>query len=331
MQLVESYIKEVTRRVPAQKREKIATELQSTIDEMLPGNYSEQEEKAVLEKLGNPALMASKYVNRPMYLIGPRYFELYITVMKIVFPIVAITLFILTILGELFSFSGEEKVINFIFSIIMESVLNILGALFQAFFWITAIFVILERRDKSKSNVPLTVTGKEWTPEDLKALSEKAKEKLVSKWELFISLFGLAIFLFLYFYNEKIIGVYESYNGELEFVLPVFNAGVLLAFWPIIMLAITIEVGMLLYRYVIGQWTKKMALWNTVRNLFSTIVFLIVIFEDNLMNHEFVSYTEGLFDFTVKGNISYVTLIVSIWIIIAVIDVIKGFTKAYQR
>ena len=329
MRLVESYIEEVTRRVPAQKREKIATELQSTIDEMLPRNYSEHEEKAVLEKLGNPALMASKYVNRPMYLIGPRYFELYITVMKIVFPIVAITLFVLTIL-DFFSFSGEEEIIQFTFSIIIESVLDILGALFQAFFWITAIFVILERTDKSKSNVPLTVTGKEWTPEDLNTLTKKTKRKLVPKWELFISLFGYVFLLFLYFKNGEIIGVFESNNGELEFVLPVFNADVLLAFWPIIMLAIIIEVGMLLYKYVIGHWTKKMALWNTVHNVFSTIVFLIVIFEDNLINHEFISYMEGVFNFSVNGNALF-TLIVSIWILTAVIDVIKGFSKAHQR
>ena len=40
---------------------------------MLPDEYGENEVKNVLEKLGNPAILANQYQDRPMYLIGPAY------------------------------------------------------------------------------------------------------------------------------------------------------------------------------------------------------------------------------------------------------------------
>ena len=61
MNLIEIYIQEVTRRLPEKSREDIALELRSTIEDMLPDDYSEEDVKSVLEKLGNPAALASGY------------------------------------------------------------------------------------------------------------------------------------------------------------------------------------------------------------------------------------------------------------------------------
>ena len=77
MNLIEVYIQEVTRRLPEKSREDIALELRSTIEDMLPDDYNEEDVKLVLEKLGNPASLASGYQDQPMYLIGPRYFDVY--------------------------------------------------------------------------------------------------------------------------------------------------------------------------------------------------------------------------------------------------------------
>ena len=43
MKLIEVYIQEVTRRIPEKNREDIALELRSTIEDMLPGDYSEED------------------------------------------------------------------------------------------------------------------------------------------------------------------------------------------------------------------------------------------------------------------------------------------------
>lgn len=61
MKLMEIYIQEVTRRLSEKSRDDIVLELRSTIEDMLPADYTEQDAKVVLEKLGNPAILASGY------------------------------------------------------------------------------------------------------------------------------------------------------------------------------------------------------------------------------------------------------------------------------
>ena len=48
MNLIEVYIQEVTRRLPEKSREDIALELRSTIEDMLPDDYNEEDVKLVL-------------------------------------------------------------------------------------------------------------------------------------------------------------------------------------------------------------------------------------------------------------------------------------------
>ena len=82
MKLIEVYIQEVTRRLPEKNRGDIALELRSTIEDMLPDDYREEDVMSVLEKLGSPALLANGYRDQPMHLIGPRYFDVIHHVIK---------------------------------------------------------------------------------------------------------------------------------------------------------------------------------------------------------------------------------------------------------
>ncbi|MEB9851781.1 hypothetical protein P4K42_32030, partial [Bacillus cereus] len=73
MNLIDLYIQEVAKRLPEKNREDITLELRSTIDDMLPEDYNEKDVK----KLGSPVSLANGYLDRPMHLIGPRYFDVY--------------------------------------------------------------------------------------------------------------------------------------------------------------------------------------------------------------------------------------------------------------
>src|SRR5699024_11974966 len=90
MDLIKIYINEVTRRLPEKYRSDIGLELRSTIEDMLPDDYNDDDIKHVLGELGNPATMASGYRDRPMHLIGPRYYDVYVTLLKMILPIAAI-------------------------------------------------------------------------------------------------------------------------------------------------------------------------------------------------------------------------------------------------
>ncbi|MCM3670597.1 hypothetical protein M3181_16665 [Mesobacillus maritimus] len=49
MNRIELYIHDVTRRLPEATREDIALEMRSTIEDMLPDNYTEDDVKSVLK------------------------------------------------------------------------------------------------------------------------------------------------------------------------------------------------------------------------------------------------------------------------------------------
>ncbi len=101
MNLIDIYIQEVTRRLPEKNREDIALELRSTISDMLSDDYRDDDVKDVLEKLGNPAELASGYRDQPMHLIGPRYFDVYLSLLKMILPIAAvIALISMVVLAE---------------------------------------------------------------------------------------------------------------------------------------------------------------------------------------------------------------------------------------
>ena len=91
MKLIDIYIQEVTRRLPDKIRTDIDLELRSTIEDMLPENFGEDDVKEVLNQLGNPVVLANGYKDQPMYLIGPRYFDVYISLIKMILPIAVIS------------------------------------------------------------------------------------------------------------------------------------------------------------------------------------------------------------------------------------------------
>src|SRR3954454_11494729 len=118
MNLIEVYIQQVTRRLPEKSREDIGLELRSTIEDMLPDDYTEDEVKSVLEQLGNPALLASGYRDQPMHLIGPRYFDIYSTLLEMILPIAGVISLISMIAAYFFSYSGEEAILNVVLTLI---------------------------------------------------------------------------------------------------------------------------------------------------------------------------------------------------------------------
>lgn len=112
MKLIEIYIQEVTRRLPEKLRADIALELRSTIEDMLPDHYNEQDVKEVLNQLGSPVVLANGYKDQPMHLIGPRYFDVYMSLLKMIVPIATVIACITIITQYFIDYNGEEYHFN---------------------------------------------------------------------------------------------------------------------------------------------------------------------------------------------------------------------------
>lgn len=332
MNLIEIYIQEVTRRLPEKNREDIALELRSTIEDMLPDHYSEEDVKAVLEKLGNPVILASGYRDRPMHLIGPRYFDVYVSLLKMSLPIAAVISLISMIAVYFIGYSGEQAVINIVLSLIGKGIGSIIEVGIHVFFWLTLVFAILERTDKGRDEQPLTASFKKWTPDDLKNIPNIPKNKAITKGEVFGSLMWTAIWSTLYFYANHLVGVYERSGDGLKFVTPSLNQEVLLQYWPIVLVMIAFEIALALYKLIKGQWTKRMAICNTVLQLIGTIVFIVIVTNPNLLTQDFITYMTHLFTFTAK---QFETWVIGggilFYILSAAISVFDGFRKASIR
>ncbi|PGB79698.1 hypothetical protein COM03_14470 [Bacillus wiedmannii] len=332
MNLIDIYVEEVAKRLPEKNREDIILELRSTIEDMLPTDYNEDDEKRVLEKLGSPVSLANGYLDRPMYLIGPRYFDVYTTLLKMIIPIAAVIALIAMVAENFVGYDGEQAVLNVILNLIGKGIGEIIEVGLHVFFWLTLVFAILERTDKDKGTEPLTTSLKKWTPDDLKNISYIPKKKAISKFEVFGGLMWTAIWATLYFYANHLVGVYSSTGSGLKFVAPTFNQDVLLQYWLIVVMIIVFEITISLYKLVQGQWTKRLAIGNTILQIAGTIVFIIIVVNPHIFTDGFITFVANVFTISLEELKKW--LIgggILIYVLSAALNIYDGFRKASVR
>lgn len=335
MDLIELYIQEVVRRLPEKNREDIAMELRSTIEDMLPDDYGEEEVKQALTKLGDPAVLASEYKDQPMYLIGPRYYPYYIQLLKIILPIVAAVTLISLIADQLLSYSGDPVNVTNLTSLVSKAVWGTVEAGVQSAFWITLVVIIMER---SGSGGVASAKGnrKEWTPDDLKNVRYIPKEKVIPKKEVFYGLLWTAIFGCVYFNAERLFGLYENGGTGVKLTAPVFNQDVLLSYWPSIVLILALGVALGVYKWIAGKWNFPIAILNAATHGVTLVVLAEMLSHPQLFSQVFLRKMEDIFGLTglSDGSLSshsFFWVVVIAFLIGAVIDAYQGFRKAGIR
>lgn len=330
--LIDLYIQEVTRRLPERGREDIALELRSTIEDMLPEDYGEADVKQVLEKLGDPAAMAAEYRDLPAYLIGPRFYDAYIQVMKMVLPIAVVIALLSLIANQIITYSDETALFNTAAVFIGKAIWGVLETGIQVAFWITLVFVILERTGAGKE-LPLNAKFKAWTPDDLYDVRDIPKEKVIKKSEVFFGLLWTAIWGCVYFNADRLIGVYENERIGFAMTTPVFNQEVLLSYWPFIVVILALDVALAIYKWVVSQWTVPVAFLNVANHVLSLVVFGAMISNPELLSPGFVAKMEEIFGPQPLGVSGFgsewiMWLALFACMLAAVLDSYQGFRKA---
>ncbi|WP_318614106.1 HAAS signaling domain-containing protein [Sporosarcina sp. YIM B06819] len=338
MEMIEIYVREVTRRLPEKMRNDIALELRSTIEDMLPDDYTEDNVTQALEKLGNPATLAAQYRELPMHLIGPKFYDIYISILKLTLTIVSIVVLSLFIIEKFASLSNVDtlSMLN-VTGFIVEAIRIVIEAAIQNAFWVTIVFIILDRTISPNVHVPLTLSGTPWKPDDLKKIPNIPLKKAIKISEAGAGFFWTIIWAVVYFKATHLIGVYESREDQsgLEFVMTVFQHDVLLSYWPLVSLLILLELLLLTYKAKLRQWTFKLAMSNTIVHLISVIAFVIIISNPNLINPEFVTYFSNILEDSqenLPSAISWIYGIIVLSVIVtSVLDCYSGFRKAKMK
>lgn len=316
----DAYIAEVTRRLPETMRGDVAMELESIIADMTSEHPTQEEVFEALRQLGDPVILASRYLERPLHLIGPALYPTYLSILKVVLPIALTVIGITTLLGVIVGYNGELSLAQSVIQGILHTAGSMIQVGIQSFFWITIVFAIIERYSSSQDGVPLS----KWDPSQLKPLTVQKRQ--ISRTSLIWGFVWTAIWVGLYLNASNLIRL--SWEGE---VLPFLNEEALRFFLPAVIALAALEVGFGIYKWVKGFWTVPMAMWNLVFNLFwviGTVLFLThpqlfsvtAVEQLALFTGMTLSEAANLMDWAVW------TMVVT-FIVVAVLDTVDGFKK----
>ena len=332
MNLIDAYVYEVTRRLPKKSRDDIALELRVSIEDTLPDNYTDIDVKEVLAKLDDPAILAASYRDTPMYLIGPKVYDAYVETLKIILLWAIVITIAINALFSIGTFSGDVSILQATIDSFVDIILDVFFTITQVFIWVTISFVIVERVDLSKNDLPLSKNGTSWTPENLKNVQIIPQQKIIPIGEIIFSLFWTVIWAIIYWNADKLAGIYSNNGDGLQFVMPIFNQDVLFSFWPLVVVFIVLEVGLALYKWKIGQWTMNVAVINAIIHILSVVTFIVIASKPELYSETIFSYFAESMDVTtssVNSTIQNIWWIVIISVAVSVcIEIVNSFKKA---
>ena len=260
MELIERYVHEVGRRLPAKQRADVEAELRSLLTDALEARassrgeaketISEEDQVAVLTEFGPPAKIAAQYAPPYRYLIGPRVFSVYLIVLAAVLG--ALTLahlvsLVVALRGP--SFMGELG------RLLVEMGPSYFSSLIAGLGGVTLAFAILERVLPASESLELG--EKVWDPRSLPAVEDRDRVKPAELIAGIAMLVILLVVLNLYPNNVAMSFVHVSGAGDAAdkwIATPLLAPGFFQAYLPFLniawVLAIVLNV-ILLYE---GRW-----------------------------------------------------------------------------
>lgn len=307
--LTDRYLLAVTRAVPEAQRDDVERELSALLADQIDDRVSAGEtpaaaERAVIETLGDPDVLAAGYADRPLQLIGPRYFLEWKRLLILLLWIVPTCAAFGVALGKMLS--GAE-----VGDVIGTTVVTVITVIMHVCFWVTLVFAIIERTG-ARSGAPVL----EWTPDRLPLPRETGARlsDLVASVIFMVFLAGLILW-------DLGVGFVPTDDG----LVSVLNSSL----WPVeivlLFVVMALEIALAAWVYRMGRWTVAAAVVNTVLALAAAgILFynLGVLFNpaavqaglDAGAGEDLLFILRTITGFTIAG--------VAVW------DIIDGFLKA---
>lgn len=274
--LIKRYVSEVVRHLGEKDRKDVSLELESSILDMLPPDYSDEEVTDVLNSMGDPAKLADTYRSRTRYLIGPDNFDLYLYVLKLVATVLAsvtVTISLITMF-----FTSEPTIAAIITSIFT----NTASALSGAFLWVTITFALIDYfKVKTKEE--------SWSVKDLP--EQTASESLeIKKSESIADIIASAVFIAILtgilYRNPDVFAIFIK--GQKT--IPMFQANLIRPY--ILVMAILMAFSLLrgIAKIQIGRWTAKLLAASTILDITVTLFLIYVLNRQDLVNPGFIDF-----------------------------------------
>lgn len=307
--LVDRYVHAVARKLPADSREDVALELRATIGDMVDARLGEQGDavRDTLIELGDPAELAKGYRSPQSYLIGPGYFEPYRSVVAPVLGTAVPVLFAVEMVSGLAT--GDA---------VLPTLVGALASAFtvgvQILFWITAVFVVLER-----TGTPLDGSeGEAWSPDDLGPVPPVRQ---FSVGELVGSLIVLALIPIGLLW-QRARSPFEGPDGP----IPLLDPDLWEAWIPALLALVVIALGIEIWKYVTGHWTLPLVVANFAVNVGFVVWFALLFSTQDVWNPAYLAEMESRTDFSLTGS-AIGPITVAVVIVISLWDTAESIVK----
>lgn len=196
-ELIERYVREVARRLPAKQRADVVRELRSSLLDALEDRFGPAptwtQAAILLREIGPPKKVAASYRPEERYLIGPEWFPAFSLVVRIVLAALSGALVLASALAVVTRPAGE------IGGILLGLVDGIFHGGLIAFAIVAGIFHLLQRTEK-----PPVEIGEGWDPADLPPATEC---DAVGRVEAIAGVIAPPIFLALLYLFRNVIGI----------------------------------------------------------------------------------------------------------------------------
>ncbi|WRS29513.1 hypothetical protein U6G28_08275 [Actinomycetaceae bacterium MB13-C1-2] len=280
--LTERYIFAVTNGLPALSQEDVRQELVASIADEIDtrveaGESHEGAERATLMDLGDPRRLAADFADKPLYLIGPRYYLLWRRLLRLLLWIVPTCAVAVIAIAKLIEDAPIGDLIATVISVAIGSVINVI-------FWTTLAFAVAER-----AGAEAKVT---WDPDSLPEPQENGASVVDLAGSLIFVTLAAGALLWDHFIGLVFLGGdhFDASTGVREQTnhFSVLNPQL----WPwwitalFFLLAVDAVVAIMVYRS--RGWSKGLAAADTITTLLFTGEALYLLITGALVNPELI-------------------------------------------
>ncbi|MFE5672359.1 permease prefix domain 1-containing protein [Agromyces sp. NPDC056523] len=308
--LTDRYVWAAARRMPEAQRTEFGRELRERIGDevdarLADGTAPADAERAVLVELGDPDALAAEYADRPMQLIGPRYFLAWRRLLTLLYAIVLPIAGAGLLLAQLLAGAEPGEIAGSVVSTLLALVVHLA-------FWVTLVFAILERSPQTQALAP-------WTPEQLRELPDTGRSGRLS--DLIASLVFLTLFAVVIVWQQA-----EPFAFGAADAMPILDPE-LWSFWlPYFLVLIVLEMLFAIAVYAWG-WNWWLVAANVVLNVAFTVPALWLFATGQLLNPEFLEVIGWPWG---EGSDVTTIVIVVVFVGVAIWDVVDGVIKTVR-
>lgn len=269
--LTERYISATIRSLRPELQDDVRAELEASIADAVDARLEQGEtaaaaERAVLTELGDPGILAAGYADRPLHLLGPKYYLAWWRLLKLLLWIVPACAAVGVGIAKVLEFATIGETIGAMVVAVIMSIVHV-G------FWTTLVFVVLERTT--------TDPGVRWNVDQLPEPTDKG----AGRSEV------IATLVFLVFAAAAI--AWDALRGFVRddgVPVPILDPA-LWSWWALALAALMVaELVLAIAIYRRGRWTVSAAIVNTILAIAFVVPAMYLLVTDQLVNPAFLDY-----------------------------------------